>query len=51
VTGRRGRSKQLLDDLKERRGYWNYNEETLDFTVWRTRFVRGYGHVVRLTTE
>jgi len=31
VTGRRGRiSKELLDDLKEKRGYWKLKEETLD---------------------
>jgi len=30
VTGRRGRRlKQLLDDLKEKRGYWNLKEEVL----------------------
>jgi hypothetical protein len=29
VTGRRGRKhKQLLDDLKETRGYWKLKEET-----------------------
>jgi hypothetical protein len=52
VTGRRGRRrKQLLDDLKEKRGYWKLKEEALDRTRWRTRFVRGYGPVVRQTTE
>jgi hypothetical protein len=52
VTGRRGRRrKQLMDDLKERRGYWKLKEEALDRTVWRTRFGRGYGSVVRQTTE
>jgi hypothetical protein len=44
MTGRRGRRrKQLLDDLKEKRRYWKLKEEALDRTVWRTRFVRGYG--------
>jgi hypothetical protein len=39
VTERRGRRhKQLLDDIKEIRGYWKCKEETLDRTVWRTRF-------------
>jgi hypothetical protein len=39
VTGRRGiRRKQLLDDLKEKRGYWKLKEEALDPTVWRVRF-------------
>ena len=37
VAGRKGRrSKQLLDDLKEEKGYWKMKEEALDFTLWRT---------------
>jgi hypothetical protein len=50
---RRGgrRRKQLLDDLKENRGYWKLKEEALDRTLWRTRFGRGYGPVVRQTRE
>jgi hypothetical protein len=52
VTGRRGRiCKQLLDDLKETRRCWKLQEEALDRTLWRTRFGRGYGLAVRLTTE
>jgi hypothetical protein len=52
MTGRRGkRRKQLLDDLKEKRKYWKLKEEALDRTLWRTRFVRGYGRVVRQSTE
>jgi hypothetical protein len=52
MTGRRGRRrKQLLDDLKEKRRYWKLKEETLDHTLWRTCFGRGYGPVVRQTTE
>jgi hypothetical protein len=51
VTGRRGRSKRLLDDLKEMTGYWKLKEEVLDRTLWRTRFGRGCGPVVRLSTE
>jgi len=47
VTGRQGRRrKQLLDELKENRGYWKFEEEALDRTLWRTRFCRGYGPVV-----
>jgi hypothetical protein len=43
VTGRRGRRrKQLLDDLKETRGYWKCKEEELFSGLWRTRFGRGY---------
>jgi hypothetical protein len=45
------RRKQLLDDLKERRGYWKLNAEALDLTLWRTRFGRGCGPVIRQTTE
>jgi hypothetical protein len=49
MTGRRGRrSDQILDDLKETRGYWKLKEEALDRTTWRTRFGRGFGFVVRL---
>jgi hypothetical protein len=48
---RRIRRKQLLDDVKERRRYWKLKEEALDHTLWRTRFGRGYGPVVRQTTE
>jgi hypothetical protein len=48
VTGRR---RKLLDDLKERRGYSQLKEESLDRTVWRARFGRGVGPVVRQTTK
>jgi hypothetical protein len=52
MTGRRvERRKQLLDDLKKKRRYWKLKEEALDRTLWRTRFGRGYGPVVRRTTE
>jgi hypothetical protein len=52
VTGIRGRRrKQLLDDFKEKRRYWKLKEEALDRTLWRSRFRRGYGPVVRQTTE
>jgi hypothetical protein len=52
ITGRRGRRrKQLLDDLKEKKRYCKLKEEALDRTLWRTRFGRGYGPVVRQTTE
>jgi hypothetical protein len=50
--GRRGtRRKHLLDDLKGTKGYWKLKEEALDRTLWRTRFGRGYGRVVRPTAE
>ena len=37
--------------LKESRGYWNLKEEALDRTVWRTRFGRGHGPVLRQTAQ
>ena len=52
VTRRRGRRrKKLLDDLKDRRGYCHLKEESLDRTIWRNRFGRGFGPVVRQTTD
>jgi hypothetical protein len=52
VTGRQGRRhRKLLDDLKERRGYSHLKEEVLDRTMWRARFERGFGPVVRQTTK
>jgi len=52
VTGRRGRRRRkVLDDLKERRGYSHFKEEALVRTMWRARFGRGFGPVVRQTTE
>ena len=51
MTGRRGRRRRkLLDDLKERRGYCELKEEALDRTMWRARFGRGFGPVVRQIT-
>jgi len=48
VTGRQGiRRRKLLDDLKERRGYSHLKEEALDRTMWRARFGRGFGPVVK----
>jgi len=47
VTRRRGkRRKKLLDDLKDRRGYCELNEEALYRTMWRNSFARGFGPVV-----
>ena len=52
VTGRRGRRhRKLLDDLKEGRGYSHLKEGALDRTVWRVRFGRGFGPVVRQTAK
>jgi hypothetical protein len=52
VTGRREkRRRKLLDELKERRGYSHLKEEALDRTMWRARFGRGFGPVVRQTAK
>jgi hypothetical protein len=52
VTERRGRRRRkLLGDLKERRGYSHLKEEALARTMWRARFGRGFGPVVRLLNE
>ena len=52
MTRRRGRRrKKLLDDLKDRSGYSHLKEEALDRTMWRSRFGRGVGPVVRQITE
>jgi hypothetical protein len=52
VTRRRGRRrKKLLDDLQDRRGYSHLKEEALDRTMWRNRFGRGFGPVVRQNTD
>jgi hypothetical protein len=50
-TGRRGiRRKQLLDDLEEENGCCKLEEEALD-RLYGELAVRGYGPVVRQTTE
>jgi len=52
VTGRRGRGlRELLDYLKERGGYSYLKEEALDRTMWRARFGRDFGPVVRQTNK
>ena len=52
MTGRRGRRRRkLLDELTERKGYSHLKEEALDRTVWRARFGRGFGPVVRQIAE
>ena len=51
VTRRQGRRrKKLLDDLKDRRGY-SHLKDSLDHTMWRNRFGRGTGPVVRQISE
>ena len=52
MTGRQGRRrKQLLENLKGKRGYWKLKGKPLHRTVWRILFGRGCGLVVRQTTE
>jgi hypothetical protein len=52
VTGRRGRRRRKqLDDLKERIGYSHLKKEALDRTMWRARFGRSFGPVVRQTAK
>ena len=51
MRGRQRRHKKLLYVLKEKRGYWKLKEVTLDHTLWRTHFGRGYRPVIRQTTE
>jgi len=52
VTGRRRRRRRKLpDDRKERRGYRQLKEEALDRTMWRARFGRVFGPVVRQTAK
>ena len=45
------RRRNLLDDLKDRRGYSYLKEEALDRTMWRNRFRGGFGPVVRQNNE
>ena len=52
VIGRLGRRRgKLLDDLKERRGYSHLKEYALDRTMWKARFGRSFGPVVRQNTK
>jgi hypothetical protein len=49
--GRNGRRhKQLLDDLKEMKGYPKLKEETLERSLWKIQLGRGYRPVIRPTT-
>jgi hypothetical protein len=51
VTGRRGRRrKKLLDDLKERILSFE-GKISLDLTIWRARFGRDFGPVLRQTAK
>jgi len=47
VKERQGRNtKLLLDDIKEKRGNWKLEKETLDHTLWGTGFGRCCGPIV-----
>ena len=48
---REERRKQVMDALKKTKSYCKLKEEVPDLTWWRTGFGRGYGYVVRHTTE
>jgi hypothetical protein len=51
-TGRLGgRRKQLVGDFKEKRRYRNFKQKTMDRTVCKICFGRGYGPVARQTTQ
>jgi hypothetical protein len=49
IRGRR--PKQLPDDLKENRRYWNLKEEALNRTLWKTGFGRDCGLFRKQTRE
>jgi hypothetical protein len=52
VTGRQGRRReQLLDDLKEKRGYWHLKRGSIRSQSVENCFGRGYGLVLRQTAE
>ena len=52
VRERRGRRRRkLLHDYKERRGYSHLKEEAVNRNMWRARFGRVFGPVVRQTTK
>jgi len=43
-------SEKLLDDFKEKRRHRKLKEDALDRILWRPRYGRKYGSVVRQTT-
>ena len=51
VARRRGKRRKKLLDLKDRRGYSHLKEESLNRTMWKHRFGRVFGPVVRQNTE
>jgi hypothetical protein len=51
VRKRGRRRRRISNERKEKTGYWKLKEESLDRILWKTYFGRGYGPVVRQTTE
>jgi hypothetical protein len=45
------RLEKLPDELKKKTGYCKLKEEALGHTMWKTSCNRGYGPVVRQTSE
>jgi hypothetical protein len=48
---KRRKHKQLLDEIKETRAFWNLKDEAPVRTLWRTRFGRSYGTVAKQIIE
>jgi hypothetical protein len=47
--GRETICKQLLEDINKKEEWWKLKEEALHHILWRTRFRKGYGPLVRQT--
>jgi hypothetical protein len=45
------RRRNLVDELKERRGFSHLKEEAIDRTIWRAGFGKGFRPVVRQTAK
>jgi len=52
LTERRGKIlRQVLENLEETKGCWKLKEKATDRSLWRTRYGRGCGPVVRQVTD
>ena len=51
IGRRRRRRKQIVDDLKEKRGAWKLQEEALNRSVLGTGFRKSHGPAESQTTE
>jgi hypothetical protein len=51
IERRRRRLKQLLDGIKETRGYWKLEDEALDRALRSNSFKRGYGCVLVIASK